>query len=117
MLLRALLDEMALERREPIFPVLPILIREVRDVSHRFGPQRDAMLAPDYRPANKPCSLQHANVLRYRVERHVERLRKLRDSRLTFLQPCEHGAPCGVPKCGEHSAQRRIAIINHEVEY
>jgi len=117
MLLRALLHEVPLQRRDPIFPIPPILIGEIRHFPHRFRPQRDMMLAPDNCSSHEPCSLQHANVLGHCIEGHVERLRELRHCRVPSLQPSEHSPPRRVAQRGEHSAQRCISIINHTVEY
>jgi hypothetical protein len=80
---------MPLERRQPVFPVPSILIDETLYASHRLRCKRDVMLAPDNGPSNEPSALQHAHMLGYCVERHIERLGELRHGGVPSLQPRE----------------------------
>jgi len=111
----ALLDDMPLERRQPVFPIPSILIDETLYASHRLRCERNVMLAPDNGSSNEPCALQHTHVLGHRIEGHIERLRELRHGRIPSLQPCEQCSPRRIPERGEHTAQTFICIINHTV--
>ena len=54
----------------------------------------------------QPGLLQDLQVLRDRGERHLERLREVRDARLSESEPREDGAPGRVRERGEGPIER-----------
>jgi hypothetical protein len=65
---------------------------------------------------HEPGLFQDFQVLRDRGQRHVERLREIRDARLAEREPREDGATRRVGKGGERPVER-AQIVNHIVNY
>jgi hypothetical protein len=65
---------------------------------------------------HKPGLFQDFQVLRDSGERHVERLREVRDARLAEREPREDGATRRIREGGERPVER-AQIVNHQVNY
>ena len=91
---------------ESVFPegALPGNPVRGRDERPRIQPAVvDAALAS---PLEQSSLLQDLQVLRDRGERHLERLREVRDARLSESEPREDGAPGRVRERGEGPIER-----------
>ena len=65
-------------------------------LSKRFRSKRDKHLAPVLLTLNESRSFQHLQMLRYRVERSVERLGNIQKSGRSAREPAKNRAPRGV---------------------
>ena len=91
-----------LKRPVPIFAIMrkpPIGIAQGRSV------ERAAMHAPVDRALDQFRILKHPQMLRYRRERHIERLRELPDRRGAARKPREQGASRAVGERVKHAVE------------
>ena len=100
---------------EALLPERPVPGDPVRDRLERPGIQAavaDAAIAP---PLQQAGFLQDLEVLRDGGERHVERLREVRDPGLSQREPREDGAPRRIGERAERPVHAGGRIVNHLV--
>lgn len=100
-----LLREKLLDAIEPVGPELLDLRGPARDVAQRRGVELERVFAAVARAPDQAGGLEHLDVLRDCVERHVETLGDVGDVRGAAGQPLDDGAP---RRIGERGPDRFV---------
>ncbi len=108
---------MTRERVETGGPESGVLLEPAHRVPQRTGRQRHAM-HPAFDGAGQQSRVfEHADVLRDRGQRDLERLGQLRHRRGPARQPRQDRAPRRVRERAEDRIQRVRVMLNHVVNY
>jgi len=106
-------------RRELIeleLPELPVAFDPGRRLPHRRGDEGSTTDATLLLDAREPRALEHADVLGYRGEAHVEPRRELADRPVTGGEASENRAPRRIGERAEGGVESRL-LVNHMVYY
>jgi hypothetical protein len=106
--------QIAGELVELTVPELLILLDPDRRIAERIRPELAAPHPPVAADGGEASSSQHAQVFRYRRERHVEGSRQVADGRISRGEPRQEGAPGGIGEGGEGAVEGRLRV-NHMV--
>src|SRR5437867_6869746 len=100
-------NQQRLERVEPRFPELAIVLEPPGCLPQRLGPEPEPVLAAADAAANQSRALQHLQVLRDRIEGNREPARAAADVALTPRPDAENGAAGRVGDGRVHPVQLR----------
>lgn len=97
---------------ELLFPHGAVVVEPVGRLLHGAGDQAAIPLTPLAPAGNEAGSLEDAQVLAHRRQRHAERRRQFADGVLPALQPLEQLSPARVRQRAEDGVE---SMVNHVV--
>ncbi len=114
--LRGAGDE-TVEGRQAIGPEHAVVLDPVGGLCHRRGVQREHMVASLHGAADESRLLEHADVLRHRVERDREVTCHIRDAFIRRREADQDLAPGRIGDGPEHPVESLCLIFTHTGEY
>src|SRR5713101_7192432 len=102
---------------EAPLPELAVRGRPLRGFAQGPGIERAVVLAATHLTLDKAGSLQQLEMLRYRVQRHVERSRDVGDPEGSLSQSSQDGPARLIGESRERPAEPGLGMFNHKVEH
>src|SRR5262245_51860997 len=103
--------EQFVECIEPGGPESTCLFNPRRKLLERFRVERHEVLSPGPTARDQARPLQHPDVLRHRVERHVKGFGELRDAQFRVHHSLEYRATRWMSQCSERKVEIPLPII------